>query len=172
MLVTADIYDHYHQAVQVCDWQFRSFGRSRSFFGPCETIWSYEDHRPVLEALKQEGRARVLVVDAGGSLRVGVLGDRLAAIGIANGWVGIIINGAVRDSVGLDALDIGVKAGGVTARRAEIATDGAGPRIVGFGGVRFVPGQWVYADEDCILVSAEKLDLAKVAPPAPSAQYQ
>ncbi|HEV7339012.1 MAG TPA: ribonuclease E activity regulator RraA [Bosea sp. (in: a-proteobacteria)] len=172
MIVTADIYDHYHRTVEVCDWQFRSFGQRRAFYGPCETIWSYEDHRPVLEALKQEGRGRVLVVDAGGSLRIGVLGDRLAAIGMANGWVGVVVNGAVRDSVGLDALDIGVKAAGVTARRADIATEGAGPRIVGFGGIRFAPGQWVYADEDCILVSPEQLDLEQVTAPPVAAEYR
>jgi hypothetical protein len=39
-----------------------------------------------LQALEDSGRGRVLVVDAGGSMRCAVLGDNLAAMGVKNGW--------------------------------------------------------------------------------------
>jgi regulator of ribonuclease activity A len=39
-----------------------------------------------MQALEEPGRGRVLVVDAGASMRCAVLGDNLAAMGVSNGW--------------------------------------------------------------------------------------
>jgi regulator of ribonuclease activity A len=161
-IVTADIYDQHHAALQVCELQFRSFGKRRSFFGPCSTLSAFEDHTPVLDALQQPGEGRVLVVDGRGSLRVGLMGDRLAEIGAKSGWIGLVINGAVRDSLGIDLLDLGVKALGVTARRGWTPTEGERDAPLHFGSVNFTPGDWVYADQDCVLVSPRKLDLSAV----------
>jgi regulator of ribonuclease activity A len=163
-IVTADIYDVYHASLDVCDLQFRSFGLRRSFYGLCVTVKTFEDHLPVLEALQKPGNGNVLVVDAGGSLRVGVMGDRVAEVGVRNGWAGAIIYGAIRDSVGIEQLDFGVKALGTTARRTWLHGTGHRGVSLAFGGARFAPGAWVYADGDCVLISANELDLAKVMP--------
>ncbi len=164
-IVTADLYDQHHETVAVCELQFRSFGRHAGFSGQCTTIALFEDHTPVLAALSEAGKGRVLVVDGKGSLRIGVMGDRLAGIAVANGWAGVVVNGAIRDSAGMAGLDIGVKALGVTARRGW--TPGPSERDVplSFGGVTFTSGDWIYADVDSVLVSPEKLDLT--AEPAP-----
>ena len=162
-IVTADLYDQHHALLAVCEQQFRSFGAHRSFFGPCSTLKTFEDHTPVLAALSEAGNGRVLVVNGEGSLRVGLMGDRLAGIGANNGWVGLIINGAIRDSLGINGLTIGVKALGTTARRGW--TPGASERDLPlhFGGITFAPGDWVYADVDCVMVSPHELDL-RVSP--------
>ena len=98
------------------------------------------------------------------------MGDRLAEIGANNGWAGLVINGAIRDSAGIDKLAIGVKALGTTARRGW--TQGPSDRDVPvrLGGANFVSGQWVYADPDCVIVSATELDLSSLtaAPISPS----
>lgn len=156
-IVTADIYDAHHDAVQVVELQFRSFGKRLSFAGPCATVRTFEDHLPVLKALEEEGHGRVLVVDAGGSLRVGVMGDRLAGLGASNGWCGVVIRGAIRDSVAINALDLGVKALGVTARRGWTATSGERDLPLQFGGTQVSPGDWIYSDEDAVLVSRQRL---------------
>ena len=39
-----------------------------------------------VQALEEDGRGRVLVVDTGASMRCAVLGDNLAAMGVKNGW--------------------------------------------------------------------------------------
>ena len=158
-IVTADLYDQHHGTLAVCERQFRSFGRKQAFFGPCSTLKTFEDHTPVLSALSEGGNGRVLVVDGEGSLRVGLMGDRLAAIGAANGWAGLVINGAIRDSLGIDQLAIGVKALGTTARRGWIvgAYERDMPLLI--GSVSFSIGDWVYADVDCVLVSPHELDL-------------
>ncbi len=164
-IVTADLYDAHHETVGVCALQFRSFGRLQSFFGPCATVATFEDHTPVLKILSEPGNGRILVVDGQGSLRIGLMGDRLAEIGVRNGWAGVVINGAIRDSLGIDALDIGVKALGATARRGWSSGSSARDVPLEFGGITFAPGSWVYADVDSVLVSPTELALA--GEPAP-----
>jgi len=158
-IVTADLYDAHHETVQVCSLQFRSFGKRTNFFGPCATVATFEDHTPVLEALQNEGRGRVLVVDGQGSLNVGIMGDRLAEQGIKNGWIGVIINGAIRDSTGINALPIGVKALGATARRGWKSRPCEFDVPVRFGSVTFRPGDWIYADMDCVIAAPTPLPL-------------
>ncbi|TMV64527.1 ribonuclease E activity regulator RraA [Thioclava sp. BHET1] len=155
-IVTADLYDRFHADLQVCELQFRSFG-AQAFCGPCETLSTFEDHTPVLAALEEPGAGRVLVVDAGGSFRVGVLGDRLAGIGVRNGWAGLVINGVIRDSAGIDAVGLGVKALGATARRGWTPGPGRRGAPVSFGAVTFHPGAWIYADRDAVLISPRAL---------------
>lgn len=166
-IVTADIYDTYHASLRVCELQFRSFGRHMSFYGACSTLTAFEDHTPVLKALSEPGHGRVLVVDGAGSLRVGVMGDRLAGIGAGNGWTGLVVNGAIRDSLGINALPLGVKALGVTARRGWSPGPSQRDVPLAFGGIHVNPGDWIYADEDCVLASAEQLDLSKIQPASP-----
>ena len=158
-IVTADIFDVHHQSVDVCELQFRSFGQRGSFFGPCVTVKTFEDHLPVLDALQAPGDGRILVVDAGGSCRAGVMGDRVAEVGVKNGWRGAVIFGAIRDSAGIDQLDFGVKALGTSARRTWLHVTGHRDIAVQFGGARFETGHWVYADCDCVLVSRHALQL-------------
>ncbi|SJZ97676.1 ribonuclease E activity regulator RraA [Consotaella salsifontis] len=166
-IVTADLYDQHHAVLQVCELQFRSFGKRSSLAGPCSTLSTFEDHTPVLEALSEPGNGRVLVVDGRGSLRVGIMGDRLAKIGADNGWAGLVIHGAIRDSAGINALDLAVKALGTTARRGWTAGPSARDVTLRFGGATFEPGHWIYADEDCVLTSPRQLDAtASSAPPS------
>ncbi|MEO5614538.1 ribonuclease E activity regulator RraA [Cypionkella psychrotolerans] len=157
MLPTADLFDAHPDLLAVCDTQFRSFGGQLEFDGPCSTLATFEDHTPVLEVLKTPGLGRVLVVDGRGSLRVGLMGDRLAGIAVENGWAGVIINGAIRDSAGIDALPLGVRALGTTARRGFQATQGHPDVKISFGGVTFAPGNWVYADRDCVVLAELRL---------------
>ena len=161
-IVTADLYDALHEHLQVCELAFQSFGRREEFCGPCATLTTFEDHAPVLEALQQPGNGRVLVVDGGGSLRVGILGDRLAAIGAQNRWTGVIVVGAIRDSRGIDALDIGVKALGATARRTWTLGKGHSNGVLEFGSVKVLPGCWAYADRDCVLFGKSEGDVRRL----------
>lgn len=162
-VTTADLYDHYHQALHVCELQFRSFGGRMRFYGQCATVRTYEDHLPVLNAVKSDGKGRVLVVDGGGSLNVGVMGDRIASVAVENNWAGVVIYGAIRDTSAIGQLDIGVKALGATARRGWTPVSGSANCAVNFGSIQFIPGQWVYADEDCVLVSPDALDFKLAA---------
>ena len=155
-ILTAEIHDAHPEEVAVCDAQFRSFGRRVGFAGPCPTLKCHEDHKRARALVEEPGESRVLVIDAGGSLRIGIMGDTMAALAAKNGWAGAVIFGAIRDSVAIDALDFGVKALGTTARRSNVDMGGLVGAPVAFGGVTFRPGDWVYADQDAVIVSARR----------------
>lgn len=132
---------------------FRTFGRSARFAGPIETVRCFEDNSAVREALEQPGNGRVLVVDGGGSLRCALLGGNLAQLAQRNEWVGVVVNGCVRDAVEIDECAIGVRALAAHPRRSEKRGSGAIGVQIEIAGVRIAAGHWCYADEDGIVVS-------------------
>ena len=71
--------------------------------------------------LSEPGNGGVLVIDGGGSLHCALVGDIIAGLGVDNGWAGLIVNGAVRDSAMLRGLDIGVKALGTNPRKTFLS---------------------------------------------------
>lgn len=157
-IVTPDIYDAYADQVDVVEAQFRGFGRVQAFYGPCATIKCFEDNRLVRQASLSPGKGRVLVVDAGGSMRVAMMGDVLAANCMKNGWAGAVIFGVVRDTPQIDQLEFGVKALGTTCRKAgPNDLGGAVDLTLSFGNATFRPGDWVYADADAVLVGGKEL---------------
>ncbi len=150
---TADLCDDHSATLQICEPIFSSYGGRARFFGRISTIKCFEDNSLVREAVAEPGDGRVLVVDAGGSLRCAMLGDLLAAKAVENGWSGVIMYGLIRDSVDIAGMDLGVKALGTFPLKS--VKKGIGERDVGvrFAGVRFSPGSHVYADEDGIVCS-------------------
>lgn len=149
---TADLYDEFGDDLQSVSMQFRSFGGRTAFEGPIRTIRCFEDNALVKVTLATPGDGAVLVIDGSGSLNTALMGDMIAESAVANGWAGVVIHGAIRDSVAIGGLDLGVKALGTNPRKS--AKTGAGEADVDleFGGVEFRVGRRLYADEDGILV--------------------
>jgi regulator of ribonuclease activity A len=154
---TADLVDAHSDIVKSCDVQFHQYGGRVRFFGPIRTIQSTEDNALVKQTLATAGDGAVLVIDGGGSLRSALVGDLMAGLAQKNGWAGLVIRGAVRDTVALSGLDIGIKALGSNPWRSSKNGTGQVDVPVTFGGVEFRPGYWLYSDEDGILVSSRKL---------------
>jgi regulator of ribonuclease activity A len=150
---TADLCDAHEGAIQICEPLFRGFGGRQRFAGKITTIKCFEDNSLVREAVAEPGAGRVLVVDAGGSTRCAMLGDLLAAKAVSNSWEGVLMYGLIRDSAEIADMDLGVQALGTIPLKS--VKKGAGERDVAvrFGGVAFVPGQYLYADEDGIVCS-------------------
>ncbi|HZV37926.1 MAG TPA: ribonuclease E activity regulator RraA [Pseudoxanthomonas sp.] len=153
---TPDLCD-LHPGVQVAEPLFRDFGGSRKFGGSIVTIRCFEDNSRVREQVGIDGRGKVLVVDGGASVRKSLLGDMLAELAVSNGWSGLLINGGVRDVEALAALRLGVKALAATPMKTEKRGLGEAGVPVNFAGVDFVPGHWLYADADGVIVSATEL---------------
>lgn len=137
---------------------FQSFGKQASFAGPARTLKVFEDNVLVRAALETPGEGHVLVVDGGGSLRCALVGGNLGVLAEKNGWAGIIVNGCIRDSEEINACNIGVRA--LAAHPQRSIRKGVGDKDiqVSIAGVSVKPGDWIYADADGVLVSAEKLD--------------
>lgn len=157
---TADLYDRFEDLVGVCAPIFRDFGGRRRFVGEVVTVKCFEDNSRVKETLAQPGNGKVLVVDAGGSMRCAMLGDLIAESAVDNGWAGVIIQGCVRDTERLAKLDLGIKALAATPRKSTRRGEGQRDLPLDIAGVRIEPGDWVYCDEDGILSAKQALDLA------------
>lgn len=135
----------------------RSFGGRRACSGPVSTLKLFEDNSLVRTALSRPGQGRVLVIDGGGSLRCALVGDQLAELAVKNGWAGIVVHGCIRDSRAIGEMDIGVFALATHPLKSIKRNVGEADVPVSFGGVRFVPGYHLYADEDGLIVSQIEL---------------
>jgi regulator of ribonuclease activity A len=149
---TADLVDTYGPELRVCDIQFRQFGGRRIFSGPVRTVSCHEDNGLLRDLLRMPGSGGVLVVDGGGSLRTALVGDLIAGAAQANGWAGLVLHGAVRDSAALAHLDLGVKALGTNPRKSAKTGAGAVDIPVTFGHVTFQPGDMLHSDDDGIVL--------------------
>jgi regulator of ribonuclease activity A len=157
-IATADLYDQHQAKVQVLDYVgLKDFGGKSQFWGQVKTLKCYEDNTLVRTALSENGKGKVLVVDGGGSTRHALLGDMLGELAVKNEWEGIVIYGMVRDSVALSELNLGVKALGTNPAKTEKTNQGLLDTTLRIGGVSIQTGDWLYADEDGILLSKEVL---------------
>ncbi|NUR68086.1 MAG: ribonuclease E activity regulator RraA [Streptomyces sp.] len=152
---TADLVDRYGTELRVCDLQFRQFGALRGFAGPVRTVSCHEDNGLLRELLRTPGDGHVLVIDGGGSLRTALVGDLIAGTAQDNGWAGLIVHGAVRDSATLAGLQIGIKALGTIPRKSAKDSAGAIDTPVTFGDITFRPGDILHADDDGIALLPE-----------------
>src|SRR5699024_1149815 len=149
---TADRVDEIGEDVRSCDTQFRDLGGRTEFCGPVATVRCFQANALPKSVLGEPGEGRVLVIDGAGSVHTALVGDLIAELGRSNGWAGVVVNGAIRDSAVVAGMDFGCKALGTNPRKST--KTGAGERdvTVSFGGVDFVPGDMLYADSDGIVV--------------------
>ena len=150
---TADLIDDHADKLRLCHLPFLRFGRRASFFGKVQTVKCFEDNVILKSELQKPGEGRVLVVDAGGSTRIAVLGDMIAEIMRSNDWGGIVINGAIRDSADIDKMDVGVRCLATSPVKSSKDGNGTVGVPIHIGGVEIKPGDFVYCDEDGVLVS-------------------
>ena len=138
----------------------QNLGGKKVFWGKIETLKCPDDNSYVKELLNSDGDGKVLVVDADGISTVALLGDMIAEAGVRNNWSGIVINGYVRDIDILSKLDIGVQAIGTIPVRSEKKNQGQVGIDISFGGLTFSSGDYVYADNNGLLLSKLELNLA------------
>ncbi len=152
VVATADLADEIGPGIRSCDTQFKQFGGRASFAGPITTIKCFQDNLLVKQTLNSPGDGGVLVVDGDASVHTALVGDLIAGAAVKNGWVGVIVNGAVRDSAILRTLDIGIKALGTNPRKSTQTGSGEKNVPVEIGGVTFNPGEICYSDHDGVVV--------------------
>ena len=155
--VTCDLCDDHPEDVRVCEPLFAGFGGRDALGGQIVTVKCHEDNSRVKELLATPGKGKVLVVDGGGSLRCALLGDMIGESAVKNSWEGVIVYGCVRDVDALAELDLGVQALSAIPLKSVRKSVGEVDIPVTFGGVSFTPGEFVYADNNGVIVAGKNL---------------
>ncbi|MEM6485353.1 MAG: ribonuclease E activity regulator RraA [Pseudomonadota bacterium] len=153
---TPDLADAHTQARSiVLPW--RSYGGVARFHGPVVTIKCFEDNSLIKELAGTAGEGRIMLVDGGQSPRRALLGDQIAANAAANGWAGLVIAGAVRDVEVLATIKLGVNALFAGPQKTEKRGEGQREIPIEIGGMAVHPGEYVYVDDNGVLVSDSAL---------------
>ncbi|KAJ1477805.1 ribonuclease E inhibitor RraA/Dimethylmenaquinone methyltransferase, partial [Baffinella frigidus] len=131
---------------------FRNFGGKTGFSGKVCTIKAFESNPLVRTLFESPGEGRVLVVDAGGSMRCAMLGDNIAEVARPiSSSTGALLT--LAPSQVISKMDIGVKALNTHPVKSHKNDPGLHRDVpVRFGGVTIKPGQFLYADADGIVV--------------------
>lgn len=156
---TSELCDIYSDQVDVVEPIFSSFGGVSAFCGKITTVKCFENTGLISEVLEENGQGRVLLIDGGGTVRRALIDAELAQLAVDNGWEGIIVNGAVRQLDVLENLNIGIQALAPIPVGASNDNHGEVDTPVNFGGVTFLPEDYIYADLTGIILSPEPLDL-------------
>jgi regulator of ribonuclease activity A len=156
-IATADLCDAHADQLQIAQPLFRPYGGIRTFGGRIYTVQVYKDNVLVRRQLEQTVKDAVLVIDGGGSLECALVGDIMAGLAVENGWKGIVVSGCIRDAATIAALKIGIRALNTHPLKSGKRGVGQENLPVTFAGVTFRPGEYLYADDDGIVVSATPL---------------
>jgi regulator of ribonuclease activity A len=149
---TCDLADEHGERARVVPPGLHHFGGATRFTGAIETVSCRDDNSRVREIVRTPGEGRVLVVDGGGSLASALVGDMLAAAAAEHGWVGIVVDGCVRDTAVLQTLDIGVMGLATNPRRSARDGEGVVGGPIDLHGVPAAPGDLLFADADGIVL--------------------
>ena len=152
-----ELCDQFEELITVVEPIFTNCGAKERFSGEIVTLKCFEDNSKVRELVGQDGTGKVLVVDGGGSLKRALLGDMLAEKAAANGWEGIVIYGCIRDVNAIATINLGVQALATHPMKTEKRGLGDINQEVNFGGVTFIPGHFIYADNNGVLVAPHAL---------------
>ncbi|MDF1814436.1 MAG: RraA family protein [Verrucomicrobiales bacterium] len=134
--------------------------------GYCRTtLWEdidFEDPEPYkleLEAVDACNRDDIIIAAAQGSSRSGIWGELLSTASLNRGCAGVIIDGAIRDVAAMREMQFPVFAAGVCPydslnRQRVISRD----EPVTLGRVTIESGDFVFADEDGIVIVPQKIE--------------
>ena len=136
---------------------FMRFGLKHQFSGPATTLKVFEDNGMVRTVLETPGNGHVLVIDGGGSFRCALVGGNLAKLAETNGWVGIVVNGCIRDVEEISLCNIGIRALATLPLRSVKKGGGERDLRVAIAGIPINPSDWIYADIDGVLVAKQAL---------------
>jgi len=155
-LGTPDICDKYRDSLQVATPVFKSYGGYSSVAAQIETLKIYQNNERFWDLLRQPGEGRVLFVDAGADYGA-VMGDKMADIAVASGWRGMVINGYIRDTSILKTLPLAIWALGSCPMKGTMQSEAKSSIPLEFHSLSIKPGDYLYADEDGLLLTSKAL---------------
>ena len=154
---TADLCDEFCEKIEVLGPDFKSYGGNNKFQGEIVTVKLHKNNKALATLLKNtNGIGKVVVVDV--DMRYfAVVGDNLMKFASDNKYEGIIVNGYVRDTVSTKEFDTGLFAKGTCPRKYSPEQEGEVGVVITIDGVEINNGDYIYVDQDGILITKEKL---------------
>ena len=155
---TADLCDeNKDKRIAVLSAKFKNYGGLKEFSGEIVTVKLDKSNWRLLEMLRDEdGKGKIVVVDNAQQF-YGVVGDKLMTFAKKNNWKAIILNGYVRDIDETKNIDVGLLAIGTCPLRNFEVTDSQRDIELNFEGVTFNNGDFVYADNDGVIITKNRL---------------
>lgn len=154
---TADFCDTHPDLVAVLGPGYSNYGGAPLCQGEVVTVDLDRNNSDLITLLRDEnGAGKVVVVDAHQAYYA-IVGEKLMQFAQSNQYAGIIVNGYVRDTFQIRDIPVALYALGTCSRKYFPVTQGQRDVPVSFGGVEFRPGDYVYADTDGVIVTAEPL---------------
>jgi len=149
----------YTDLIDVVDPIFSNYGGRYSFGGKVVTIKCFENNGLIEQIASTDGIGKVMVIDGGGSTRRALLNSNIIDAAVENGWEGIVCYGSLCDVDALEEADIGIQSLVSIPVGASTSDAGESDLAVNFGGVTFLPDDYLYADNTGIILSPEPLDI-------------
>ena len=154
---TADIQDEHNDIVYALDAKFKNYGGAQKCKGEVITLKLDKINSELIKILRDEdGEGKVVVVDVDEEYYA-VVGENLMKFAQQNNYSGIIVNGYVRDTMHIKDIPVALYAIGTCPRKYIPQTEGQRDVELSFGGVKFKNGDYVYADEDGVIVTHKKI---------------
>lgn len=110
------------------------------------------DNSMILRAFNEAKPGDVIVVDAKGDTYRAIAGDFMVSIAQTLGIQGIVVDGVIRDIVGIKALDFPVFCKGTTVAASAKSGGGKVQVPISCGGVTVHPGDLIVGDADGVVV--------------------
>lgn len=149
--------DNRDKKIEVLSSKFKNYGALKKFYGQIVTLKLDKSNWLLLETLRdEEGDGRILVVDNSEEF-FGVVGDKLMTFAKENNWKAIILNGYVRDTDTTKDINVGLLAIGTCPLRNFEITNSQRDIELNFAGVTFNTGDYIYADNDGVIISKDSL---------------
>jgi len=154
---TADLCDEHPEKTSVLEAGYTNFGGALQCEGEVITIKLDRNNSDLIKLLRDvDGSGKVVVVDVNREYYA-VVGENLMKFAQANNYAGIVVNGYVRDSFQIKDIPVVLYALGTCPKKAIPVTQGERDVTLSFGGVEFQSGDYLYADTDGVIVTAQKI---------------
>ena len=154
---TADICDEHSDKVFVLEAGYRNYGGADKCQGEIVTIKLDRNNSDLIKLLRDEdGAGKVVVVDVDRAY-FAVVGENLMKFADKNNYAGIVVNGYIRDTWQIRDIPVALYAMGTCPRKSIPTTSGQRDIQLSFGGIDFNKGDYLYADTDGVIVTAQKI---------------
>ena len=154
---TADICDEHSDKALVLGAGYKNYGGADKCQGEVVTLKLDKNNTDLIKLLRDvDGTGKVVVVDVDQAY-FAVVGENLMKFAHKNNYAGIIVNGYIRDTFQIKDIPVVLYALGTCPRKYISVTEGKQGTRLSFGGITVRSGDYLYADTDGVIVTAEKI---------------